>query len=73
MSNGAGPAPSVLDLRIVHDRVVLTLVFGHLHYPTDIDRTVNEDITDKFLQYRADYNNRPSHSISLVFSVYYNR
>ncbi len=30
----------------------------HLHYPTDIDRTLNE-----VLQYRADYNNRPSHSI----------
>ena len=35
----------------------------HLHYPTDIDRTLNETVTDNVLQYHTDYNNRPSHVI----------
>ena len=49
--------------------VPLTLVLkvnGHLHYPDDIDRTLNETTTGKILQYRTDYNNRPSHSISFM-------
>ena len=27
----------------------------HLHYPDDTDRTLNEDVVFKILQYRADY------------------
>jgi hypothetical protein len=50
----------VLDLRIVHDRFRsssdLTLN-GHLHYPNDIDRSLNEAATDKIRKYRGDYDN----------------
>ena len=42
---------------------------GHLHYPADIDRTLNVTGADKLLQYRADYNNRPSHTISFVTGI----
>ena len=33
------------------------------------DRTLNEDDTDMIRDYRADYNNRPSTSISFIPSV----
>ena len=57
------------DLRIAHDRRGSSSnpsLNGNLHYPTDIDRTLNEDTVDKILQYRTDYNNHPSHVISLM-------
>ena len=42
---------------------------GHLHYPDDIDRPLNESTVDKIRDYRADYNNRPSNSISFMSVV----
>ena len=42
---------------------------GHLHYPADMDSTLNEAAADKILQYRADYNNRPSHAISFMSAI----
>ena len=42
---------------------------GQLHYPTDLDRPLNETVVDKILQYRADYNNGPSHVISFMTAV----
>ena len=42
---------------------------GHLHDPEDIDRTLNEDVHDKVLQYRVDCNNRPSHTIAFMSSI----
>jgi hypothetical protein len=41
---------------------------GNLHYhaPTDIDKLLNEAAADKIRDYRADYNNRPSNSISFI-------
>jgi hypothetical protein len=42
---------------------------GHLHYPDDIHRPLNEAATDKIRDYRTDYNNRPSNSISFMPSV----
>ncbi len=42
---------------------------GHLHYPTDIDTTLNETVVDKVLQYRVDYNNRPSHTIVFMSDI----
>ena len=59
----------VLDLRISHERWGSNSnpsLNGHLHYPVDIDRTLNETSTDKVLQYRPDFNNRPSHDISFL-------
>ena len=38
----------------------------YFHYPTDLVRTLNDAVPDKVLQYRADFNNRPSHVITLI-------
>ena len=61
--NETGPVPLVLDLRITHDRWGSSSdpsINGHLHYPNDIDRSLNEAAADKIRKYRADYNNNPS-------------
>jgi hypothetical protein len=52
--------PLVLDLRIAHDRwgsISDPSINGHLHYPNDIDRSLNETDTVKIRKYRDDYNN----------------
>ena len=62
----------VLDLCIEHELWGSTsypILNSHLHYPTDVDRTLNESPTDKVLQYRTDYNNRPCHSISFMSDI----
>ena len=72
LANAAGLVPLVLDLRIAHER------FGsnsdpsincHLHYPSDLDGSLNEAAADKIRQYRADYNNRPSNPISFMPAI----
>jgi hypothetical protein len=50
LSNTVGPMWLVLDLRIVHDRFGSSSdlnLNGHLHYPNDMDRSLNETVTDK--------------------------
>ena len=45
LANEAGPVPLVLDLRIAHDRWGSSSdpsINGHVHYPNDIDRSLNE-------------------------------
>ncbi len=37
---------------------------GHLNYPNDIDRSLNETVTDKIRKYWVDYNNNPPNTIS---------
>ena len=37
--------------------------------PDGMDRTLNEDASDKILQYHADHNNRPSNAISFLSAV----
>ncbi len=72
LTNGAGPVTLVLDLRIAHERWGSSSnpsLNGQLYYPADLDRVLNEAVTDKILQYRADYNNRPSNSISFMSPV----
>ena len=72
LTNVAGPVSLVLDLRIVHERWGSSSnpsLDGHLHYPSDIDRTLNEAAADKILQYRADYDNRPSNTISFMLAI----
>ena len=67
-----GSVSLVLDLRIAHERWGSSSnpsLNGHLHYPANIDRTLNEAAADKVLQYRADYNNRPSHTISFMSAI----
>jgi hypothetical protein len=64
--------PLVLDLRIAHERWLSSsdpIIDGHLHYPNDLDRTLNEAAADKIRQYRADYNNRPFNAISFMPAI----
>jgi hypothetical protein len=64
--------PLVLDLRIAHDRFDSSSdpsINGHLHYPNDLDRPLNEASADKIRQYRTDYNNRHSTAISFVSTI----
>jgi hypothetical protein len=39
---------------------------GNLHYPNDIDRSLNEAAADKIRKYRADYNNNPPNTVSFM-------
>jgi hypothetical protein len=64
--NVEGPMPSVLDLRIVNDRFGSRFdpnISGHLHYPNEVDWSLNEGAADKIRQYLAEYNNNPSNAI----------
>ena len=39
---------------------------GHLRYPNDIDRSLNEAAPDKIRKYGADYNNNPPNTVSFM-------
>jgi hypothetical protein len=72
LSNEAGPVPLVLDLRIAHDRFGSSTdpsLNGHLHYPSNIDRSLNEAAADKIRKYRADYNNNPPDTVSFMPAI----
>jgi hypothetical protein len=72
LANAASPVPLVLDLRIAHKRWGSSSdasINGHLHYPNDVDRPLNEGAADKIRPYRADYNNRPSNAISVMPAI----
>jgi hypothetical protein len=74
LANAAGPVPLVLDLRIAHDRFGSTsdpTLNGTLHYPNpnDIDRSLNEAVTDKIRKYHEDYNNNPPNVISFMPAI----
>jgi hypothetical protein len=72
LANAAGPVPLVLDLRITHDRFGSSSdpsLNGHLHYPNDIDRSINEAAADKIRKYRADYNNNPPSAVSFMPAI----
>ena len=61
----------VLDLRIAHDRFGSSSdpsINGHLHYPNDVDRSLNE-VVDKIRKYRANYNINPPNSISFMTTI----
>ena len=58
--NAADPVSLVLDLHLTHERFSSNSdsnLNGHLHYPNDIDRSLNETVTDKIRKYRVDSNN----------------
>ncbi len=62
LTNQADPVPLVLDLRITDERVGRSSdlsLNGHLRYPNDNDRSLNESTSDKILKYHTDYNNNP--------------
>ncbi len=72
LSNAAGPVPLVLDLRIDHERFGSSSdpsINGHLHYPNDVDRSLNEAAADKIRKYRADYNNIPPNAICFMSAI----
>ncbi len=61
-------------LRIAHDRFGSSSDPTHngtLHYPNpnDIDRSLNETVTDKIRKYRVDYNNNPPNAISFIPTI----
>ena len=67
-----GPVPLVLDLRIAHERCGSSSdpsVNGHVYYPNDVDRTLNETVADKIRAYRTYYNNRPFNVISFLPAI----
>ena len=72
LSNTSGPVPLVMDLRITHDRWGSRSdpsINGHLHYPNDIDRSLNESVSDKIRKYHTDYNNNPPNAISFMLAI----
>ena len=72
LANAAGPVSLVLDLRITHERFGSSSnpsLNGNLHYPNDIDRSINESATDKIRKYRADYNNNPPSDVSFMSGI----
>jgi hypothetical protein len=69
LANVGGPVPLVLDLRFAHERFGSSSdsnLNGHLHYPNDIDRSLNESAADKFRECRAGYNKNPPTPISFM-------
>jgi hypothetical protein len=72
LANAAGPVPLVLDLRIAHERFGCSSdpsINGHLHYPDDVDTSLNEAADNKIRKYRADYNDNPTNSISFIPAI----
>ena len=67
--NTVDPVSLVLDLRLTQkcwgSNSDPTLN-GNLHYPNDIDRSLNESADDKIRKYRTGYHNNPPNSISLM-------
>jgi hypothetical protein len=64
--------PLVLDLHIDHDRFGSSSdpsLNGHLHYPIDIDKSLNEATAHKIREYRADYNNNPPRTVSFMTAI----
>ena len=62
----------VLDLRIAHDRFGSSSdpsLNGNLHYPNNIDRSLDEAADDKIRKYRVDYNNRPPSVVSFMPAI----
>jgi hypothetical protein len=62
----------VLDLRITHERFGSSSdpsINGHLHYPNDVDGSLNETATDKIRTYRTDYKNNPPNSTSFMPAI----
>ena len=72
LASVSGPVPLVLDLCITHDRFGSSSdpsINGHLHYPNDLDGSLNEATTDKIRQYHTDYNNRSSNPTSFMTTI----
>jgi hypothetical protein len=69
LANAAGPVPLVLDLRVTHDRVgssVDPALNGHLHYPNNLDQSLNDTTADKLRKYHSDYNFNPPRGVGFI-------
>jgi hypothetical protein len=67
-----GPVDLVLELHIGHECWGSSSdpsLNGHLHYPNDMDRALNEDVPDKIRKYHTDYNNNPPNFISFMSDI----
>jgi hypothetical protein len=72
LANAAGPIPLVLDLRLTHDRIGSSsnpVLNGTLHYPNNIDESLNQTANDKIRKYRADYNNNPPNVVAFMPTI----
>ncbi len=70
--NDVDPVPLVLDLRIAHDRfgsISDPNLNGILHYPNDIDGSLNETVDDKVRKNRADYNNNTPNTVNFMPAI----
>jgi hypothetical protein len=59
----------VLDLRVAHDRIGSSTdptLNGQLRYPDNLDQSLNDGAADKVHKYRADYNNNPPNTVSIM-------
>jgi hypothetical protein len=62
----------VIDLRITHERWGSSSdpsINGHLHYPNDTDRSLNETVVGKIRKYRVEYNNNLPNVISFMTDI----
>ena len=58
--------------KIIHDRFGSSSdpsLNGHLHYPNDIDKSLNESATDKIRKYHTDYSNNPPSVDSFIPAI----
>ncbi len=56
----------MLDLHTDHERFGSSSdpsINGHLHYPNDVDKSLNEVPTDKIRKYHSDYHHNPTNCI----------
>ncbi len=62
----------VLDLRLTHDRIgsrANPALNGTLHYPNNIDESLNQASNDKIRKYHADYNNNPPNAVAFMPTI----
>jgi hypothetical protein len=70
--NVTGPLSLVMDLHLTHERFGSSSdpsINGHLHYPNEVDRSLNESVGDKIKKYRVDYNNNSPNVISFILDI----
>ncbi len=66
LANTACPVSLVVDLHIDHDRFGSRSdhnLNGQLHYPHDVDKSLNEVAADKVRKYRTHYHNNPPSAV----------
>ncbi len=70
--NPVGTVSLVLDLLITHERWGSSTdptLNGHLHNPNDLDKPLNEGVSDEIRKYHTDDNNNPPNDISFMSAI----